>query len=158
MSTQRIDELSAIAFEHGALGCKISGAGGGGFIMFIVPPEQRVPIVRSLNGSGGMASGVQFTSFGAEILDHAEQEFIASYLSDSGNVLKAYAADATARSMLIGFADIITTALTSRKKLMIAGNGGSAADAQHIAGEFVSRLFADRAPLSAIALTTDSPS
>jgi D-glycero-alpha-D-manno-heptose-7-phosphate kinase len=66
VSTKRIDELSAVAFEHGALGCKISGAGGGGFIMFIVPPEQRVTIVRSLNSSGGMASGVQFTSFGAE--------------------------------------------------------------------------------------------
>jgi D-glycero-alpha-D-manno-heptose-7-phosphate kinase len=66
VSTKRIDELSAIAFEHGALGCKISGAGGGGFIMFIVPPERRVNIVRSLNSCGGMASGVQFTSIGVE--------------------------------------------------------------------------------------------
>jgi D-sedoheptulose 7-phosphate isomerase len=39
---------------------------------------------------------------------------------------------------------------------MLAGNGGSAADAQHIAGEFVSRLNFDRGPLSAIALTTDT--
>ena len=89
-------------------------------------------------------------------MDRAEQEFIASYLSNSHNTLKAYAADTAARSTLVGFADIITTALAGRKKLMIAGNGGSAADAQHIAGEFVSRLFVDRAPLSAIALTTDS--
>jgi D-sedoheptulose 7-phosphate isomerase len=89
-------------------------------------------------------------------LDRTEQEFVASYLSDSYDTLKACAADTAARSTLIGFADIITTALGTRKKLMIAGNGGSAADAQHIAGEFVSRLFVDRAPLSAIALTTDS--
>jgi D-sedoheptulose 7-phosphate isomerase len=41
-------------------------------------------------------------------------------------------------------------------KLLIAGNGGSAADAQHIAGEFISRLMFDHAPLPAIALTTDS--
>jgi D-sedoheptulose 7-phosphate isomerase len=41
-------------------------------------------------------------------------------------------------------------------KLLIAGNGGSAADAQHIAGEFVSRLNFDRGPLPAVALTTDS--
>jgi D-sedoheptulose 7-phosphate isomerase len=41
-------------------------------------------------------------------------------------------------------------------KLLIAGNGGSAADAQHIAGEFVSRLNFDRGPLPALALTTDS--
>ena len=41
-------------------------------------------------------------------------------------------------------------------KLLIAGNGGSAADAQHIAGEFLSRLNFDRNPLPAIALTTDT--
>ena len=38
----------------------------------------------------------------------------------------------------------------------MAGNGGSAGDAQHIAGEFVSRLMYDRAPMAALALTTDS--
>src|SRR6185295_18040517 len=41
-------------------------------------------------------------------------------------------------------------------KLLLAGNGGSAADAQHIAGEFLSRLNFDRNPLPAIALTTDT--
>jgi D-sedoheptulose 7-phosphate isomerase len=41
-------------------------------------------------------------------------------------------------------------------KLLFFGNGGSAADAQHIAGEFLSRLNFDRNPLPAIALTTDS--
>lgn len=42
------------------------------------------------------------------------------------------------------------------KKTLIAGNGGSAADAQHIAGEFVSRFYFDRPGLASIALTTDS--
>jgi len=42
------------------------------------------------------------------------------------------------------------------KKILIFGNGGSAADAQHIAAEFVNRFLFDRAPLPAIALTTDS--
>jgi D-sedoheptulose 7-phosphate isomerase len=41
-------------------------------------------------------------------------------------------------------------------KILIAGNGGSAADAQHFAGELVSRFYFDRPPLAAIALTTDS--
>lgn len=41
-------------------------------------------------------------------------------------------------------------------KLLLCGNGGSAADAQHIAAEFVNRLRFDRQPLPAIALTTDS--
>jgi len=42
------------------------------------------------------------------------------------------------------------------KKILIAGNGGSAADAQHIAAELVGRYKIDRPPLSAIALTTDT--
>lgn len=42
------------------------------------------------------------------------------------------------------------------KKVLIAGNGGSAADAQHIAGEFVSRFYFDRPGLPAIALSTDT--
>jgi len=41
-------------------------------------------------------------------------------------------------------------------KTLLAGNGGSAADAQHIAGEFVSRFYFDRPGLASIALTTDS--
>ena len=42
------------------------------------------------------------------------------------------------------------------RKVLIAGNGGSAADAQHFAGELVSRFYFDRPALAAIALTTDS--
>jgi D-sedoheptulose 7-phosphate isomerase len=48
------------------------------------------------------------------------------------------------------------TALRAGRKLMICGNGGSAADAQHWAGELVSRFHYDRPGLPAIALTTDS--
>jgi len=47
-------------------------------------------------------------------------------------------------------------ALSSGNKLLIFGNGGSAADAQHMAAEFVNRFLIDRPPLAAIALTTDS--
>lgn len=47
-------------------------------------------------------------------------------------------------------------ALDSGRKIMLMGNGGSAADAQHIAAEFISRLATDRAPLPAMALTTDT--
>ena len=50
----------------------------------------------------------------------------------------------------------LTETLRGGGKLLIAGNGGSAADAQHIAGEIVGRFLFDRAPLAAIALTTDS--
>ena len=57
---------------------------------------------------------------------------------------------------LILFAEKISQAFTADRKLMICGNGGSAADAQHIAAEFVNRFMLERPPLPAIALTTDS--
>lgn len=53
-------------------------------------------------------------------------------------------------------ANILTTSLKAGGKVLLAGNGGSAADAQHIAAEFVGRLKFDRTPLSAIALTADT--
>ncbi|AWN34433.1 D-sedoheptulose 7-phosphate isomerase [Methylobacterium radiodurans] len=53
-------------------------------------------------------------------------------------------------------ADRIGASLEAGGKLLVFGNGGSAGDAQHIAGEFVSRFNYDRAPLAALALTTDT--
>jgi D-sedoheptulose 7-phosphate isomerase len=53
-------------------------------------------------------------------------------------------------------AAVIERSLRNGGKVLLAGNGGSAADAQHIAAEFISRLLFDRAPLAAIALTTDT--
>ena len=55
-----------IALAHGALAGKVSGAGGGGFLMFIVPPQHRVALIGALNQAGGTASGVHFTGDGAE--------------------------------------------------------------------------------------------
>src|SRR5271170_4480985 len=52
--------------------------------------------------------------------------------------------------------DRLVEAIAAGGKVLLAGNGGSAADAQHLAGEFLSRLNYDRAPAAAIALTTDS--
>ena len=57
---------------------------------------------------------------------------------------------------LIAAITCITAALRAGNKLLIFGNGGSAADAQHIAAEFVNRFKIERVPLPAIALTTDS--
>ena len=57
---------------------------------------------------------------------------------------------------LIRAATMIVDAFHNENKLMIFGNGGSAADAQHIAAEFVNRFMIERPPLPAIALTTDT--
>ena len=53
-------------------------------------------------------------------------------------------------------ADLIAKSLTSGGTIFWCGNGGSAADSQHIAAEFVGRFKKDRRPLRSIALTTDS--
>ena len=53
-------------------------------------------------------------------------------------------------------AKLIADALASGGKLMLCGNGGSAADSQHIAAEFTGRFIEDRQPLAAMALTTDT--
>lgn len=50
----------------------------------------------------------------------------------------------------------MTESIKERKKILVFGNGGSAADAQHFAGEMVNKFKKERAPLPAIALTTDT--
>ncbi len=57
---------------------------------------------------------------------------------------------------LAAVSECVIETLRDGGKIFIAGNGGSAADAQHIAGELVSRFHYDRAPLPGIALTTDT--
>jgi D-sedoheptulose 7-phosphate isomerase len=53
-------------------------------------------------------------------------------------------------------ADLLGSSLAAGQKIMLCGNGGSAADSQHLAAEFVGRFVKDRRPLAAIALSTDS--
>ena len=81
---------------------------------------------------------------------------VAVHFRRSLETLGRAADDARLRRTIHAIADAITQAIRNGGKLMLAGNGGSAADAQHIAGEFVSRLNFDRNPLPAIALTTDT--
>jgi D-sedoheptulose 7-phosphate isomerase len=57
---------------------------------------------------------------------------------------------------IIKAADMLAACFASGNKVLIFGNGGSAADAQHLAAEFVNRFQIERPPLAAIALTTDT--
>jgi D-sedoheptulose 7-phosphate isomerase len=75
---------------------------------------------------------------------------------ESMHVVHLLATDALLRSNLGHLVQVSIEALKSGHKLLIAGNGGSAADAQHLAGELVSRFYFDRPALPAIALTTDT--
>jgi phosphoheptose isomerase len=60
------------------------------------------------------------------------------------------------RAAIARAARLVRDAVLAGKKLLLCGNGGSAADAQHIAAELVGRFVVERRPLAAIALTTDS--
>lgn len=59
-------------------------------------------------------------------------------------------------AQIVAIANAVVNAFKSGKKLLVAGNGGSAADAQHIAAEFVGRYNFDRTALPCLALTTDT--
>jgi D-sedoheptulose 7-phosphate isomerase len=86
----------------------------------------------------------------------AQSDMIAEHFRRSCETLSRAAEDVKLRAAIHAIADTITAAFRAGRKLLIAGNGGSAADAQHIAGEFLSRLNFDRNPLPAMALTTDT--
>ncbi|MBV8336330.1 MAG: SIS domain-containing protein, partial [Alphaproteobacteria bacterium] len=81
---------------------------------------------------------------------------IYEYLARSRDAIQAAIDDPGFAITIHDIADAIANTLGCGGKLLLAGNGGSAADAQHIAGEIVSRMNYDRAPAAALALTTDS--
>ena len=66
ISTGRIEQLEIMAREAGAIGAKVSGAGGGGFMMFVVPTERRFSLINALNEQGALAYPVKFTDRGSE--------------------------------------------------------------------------------------------
>lgn len=83
-------------------------------------------------------------------------DMIRRKLAEGMALLRMVAMDADLHDVLEQAAARTASALKSGHKLMAAGNGGSAADAQHLVAEFVGRLCDDRAAMSALALTTDS--
>jgi len=82
------------------------------------------------------------------------EEIIRRVAKDSQRIQEGFVQKNT--SQLINCAEYISKAFQNDRKLMLCGNGGSAADAQHIAAEFVNRFLLDRHPLPAMALTTDT--
>ncbi len=83
-------------------------------------------------------------------------DLIRKTLTEGAAILNAIAADSALHDTLGAAAEATAAALKSGRKLMAAGNGGSAADAQHLVAEFVSRLVEDRPAMRAVALTTDT--
>lgn len=83
------------------------------------------------------------------LIDRIRQHF-----EDSAELKRAAAAALAAP--IARAVDLVTAALAADRKLLICGNGGSAADSQHLAAELVGRFERERPELAAIALTTDT--
>ena len=84
------------------------------------------------------------------------EKIVKEILNESIRVKKKIVDDPSLLSQINQISSIIIEAYRKKNKVILFGNGGSAADAQHIAGELVNRLHLEREALPAIALTTDS--
>ena len=84
------------------------------------------------------------------------KNLIVEKLGNCVATLQKVMADDVLLSEVAKAAEVTGKALLTGRKLMVAGNGGSAADSQHLAAEFVSRFTVDRPAMRAIALTTDT--
>ncbi|OAI25614.1 hypothetical protein A1351_16380 [Methylosinus sp. R-45379] len=66
ISNDLIERLLKIGHDAGAYACKVSGAGGGGFLLFMTPPERKSELIGALNVAGGEATPVRLTEDGVE--------------------------------------------------------------------------------------------
>lgn len=66
ITTDQIDQIYRVAMDAGALAGKVSGAGGGGFITFLVDPVRRVDVIRTLGRQEGQVAACHFTGHGTE--------------------------------------------------------------------------------------------
>lgn len=66
VSNPHIEDIYSAAINAGALAGKVSGAGGGGFMMFFVPPDKRMDVIRTLNAFEGQVSNCHFTKYGTQ--------------------------------------------------------------------------------------------
>jgi len=82
--------------------------------------------------------------------------FIGAEFDKTRSNFQRMAEDVGLREQIVEAVNLCVHALREGRKILFAGNGGSAADAQHWAGELVSRFYYDRPGLPAIALTTDT--
>jgi len=89
-------------------------------------------------------------------MENIMKNFIANQVKKSYETKQAIYKNRELMELIQEVAKVTTEAYKRGNKTLIAGNGGSAADAQHIAGEFVSKFYFDRPGLASMALTTDT--
>jgi len=84
------------------------------------------------------------------------KKYIIEEFIKTKNLFELLINDSKIHDQILNVAEVCTKSLKQNGKIMLCGNGGSAADSQHLAAELVSKLSYDRPALNAIALTTDT--
>ncbi len=113
----------------------------------------RANVFMEFNLQGTQTPRTESTSPGAARL---MTDLVRKQLQQSLDTMTRVFNDEAIHTTVVEAGRITAAAMKSGKKLMVCGNGGSAADAQHLVAEFVSRLTVDRPALRAVALTTDT--
>lgn len=91
-----------------------------------------------------------------EGMEDLMRDYITAQIDEARRVMSAMLEDRSLIALVESAAQACVSCIKNGGKVLLAGNGGSAADAQHIAAEFVSRFAFDRPGLPAVALTTDT--
>ena len=89
-----------------------------------------------------------------EAISKDMEDHIIKIFKESGHLKDVFVGENL--EVIVSVVEGITAALKAGNKILLFGNGGSAADAQHLAAEFVNRFIIERPPLPAIALSTDT--
>lgn len=89
-------------------------------------------------------------------MESVSVEMAGEHLAETIGVMQAFLGDEARMAKLAEVSERCAAVYRRGRRILIAGNGGSAADAQHFAGELVSRFYFDRPALAAVALTTDT--
>src|SRR5690348_8324906 len=107
-------------------------------------------------GAGRPHHGLPFHPTGGDVVAGSLNEYMHAEFEKSRQLLDALSSDEALHRQVLEVVAVCVQALRRGNKILFAGNGGSAADAQHWAGELVSRFNYDRPGLPGIALTTDT--
>lgn len=119
--------------------------------------KQEADIVLNCRGGNGCLAAVYSLLFGRQVIENKEaNNIVVSDLLEHKKIVDAIINNLGLQDKIYVAAEMIGEALKKNGQILLCGNGGSAADAQHIATEFVSRFYHERKALNAEALTVNT--
>lgn len=152
ITNERIEKIYAAAMDAGAQGGRLIGAGAGGSAIFWCPGK-RAQVLAAIEPFGVKEIKYRFERKGEDsrFLEHIRRD-----VKTHTDVIERIAGDEKSLASIESIARMIVQSYRSGGKLIAFGNGGSAADAQHIVAELVNYFRFDRPMLNAIALTVNT--